>query len=50
MQRGYSITTCQNALVRSIDGVSKDMILYTQVGDGTIESKVIDKRRMKDAK
>ena len=50
MQRGYSITTCQNTLVRSIDGVSKDMILYTQVGDGTIESKVIDKRRMKDAK
>ena len=46
---GYSITTQkdQKTPITSISSIKKEEILYTQLQDGVIESKVITKRRMK---
>ncbi len=40
LARGYSITTCQGRLVRSIDDVSAGDVLTTRLKDGTITSDI----------
>ncbi len=40
LARGYSITTCQGRLVRSIDDIAAGDVLTTRLKDGTITSEI----------
>ena len=45
LTRGYSITSCEDRLVRSIDDIKKDTIITSRLSDGIITSKVLKKEK-----
>ena len=44
LQRGYSITSINGRILRNIDQADKDDLLDTQLCEGTLRSRVVDKK------
>ncbi len=44
LQRGYSITTMNGKILKSVRPVSPNAIIETHVADGYLKSKVVEKK------
>ena len=42
LKRGYSITTYQNKIIKSIKDIEKDILITTKLNDGTFTSKIME--------